>query len=242
LKAVGKFLGNLSNSVPAVRRHNERQNPILSEERVMRELILAMSMSLDGFVAGPEGEAQWVFNGDQEAIAWKVEKLRNVSLHIMGSRVFRDMAAFWPTSTAVFAPPMNQIPKAVFSKQGAAVLKAAATTEGLRDAQAGDPQAGQLQPGAESWAQAYVASGDLAHEVAKLKAKGGKPIIAHGGAAFARSLIAQNLVDEYVLMVYPIALGKGLPIFSDLPAPRPLKLVRSKAFPLGTVAQIYRPL
>lgn len=195
----------------------------------MRELVLGMSVSLDGFVSGPDGEAKWIFSGDQEGIAWKVEMASNASLHIMGSRTFQGMASFWPTATGPFAPPMNQIPKAVFSKQGSAVLKPAPTT-------------GQLQPGAESWADAYVASGDLADEIAKLKAKDGKPIVAHGGAAFARSLIAQNLVDEYVLMVYPIALGKGVPIFSDLPAPRPLKLVRSKAFPLGSVAQIYRPV
>jgi len=200
-----------------------------------------MSVSLDSFVSGPEGEAKWIFSGDQEAIAWKVENAWNAGLHIMGSRTFQGMAAFWPTATGVFAPPMNQIPKAVFSKQGPAILKAATTT--LRDAQAqaGDTQTG-LQPGAESWAEAYVASGDLADEITKLKAQDGKPIIAHGGAAFARSLVAQNLVDEYVLLVYPIALGKGVPIFSDLPAPRPLKLVRSRAFPLGAVAQIYRPL
>jgi dihydrofolate reductase len=207
----------------------------------MRELILGMSVSLDGFVSGPEGEIQWIFSGDQEAIAWKVENARNAGLHIMGSRTFQSMAAFWPTATTVFAPPMNQIPKAVFSKQGPAVLKAAA--QGLRDAQAraGDAQAGQLQPGAESWAEAYVASGDLADEITRLKAQDGKPIVAHGGAAFARSLIAQNLVDEYVLLVYPIVLGKGLAIFSDLPAPRPLELVRSRVFPSGAVAQIYRP-
>lgn len=201
----------------------------------MRQLILGMSVSLDGFVSGPEGEIQWIFSGDQEAKAWKVENARNASLHIMGSRTFHSMAAFFPTATTVFAPPMNQIPKAVFSKQGPAVLKAAA--QGLRDA-----QAGQLQPGAESWAEAYVASGDLADEITRLKAQDGKPIVAHGGAAFARSLIAQNLVDEYVLLVYPIVLGKGLAIFSDLPAPRPLELVRSKAFPGGAVAQIYRPV
>lgn len=194
----------------------------------MRELILKMSMSLDGFVGGPKGEAEWIFSGDQEAIAWKVENVRDASLHIMGSRTFQNMAAFWPTSTMVFAPPMNEIPKAVFSRQGPAVLKAATTT-------------GQLQPGAESWAEAYVAGGDLAEEITRLKAKDGKPIVAHGGAAFARSLIAQNLVDEYVLLVYPVALGKGLPIFSDLPAPRPLRLISSKAFPGGAVAQIYRP-
>lgn len=86
-----------------------------------------------------------------------------------------------------------------------------------------------------------MASGDLVDDIARLKAEDGKPIIALGGVAFARSLIAQNLVDEYVLGVHPIALGKGLPIFSDLPAPRPLKLVSSKAFPLGSMAQVYRP-
>ncbi|HXC55075.1 MAG TPA: dihydrofolate reductase family protein [Rhizomicrobium sp.] len=209
----------------------------------MRELILKMSMSLDGFVGGPEGEIGWVFGADQEAETWTLETVWNASLHIMGSRTFHDMAAYWPTSTMVFAPSMNQIPKAVFSKQGPAVLKAAVTTKGLRDAldRAGDTQIEQLQPGAESWAEAYVAGGDLAREIAKLKAKDGKPIIAHGGASFARSLIAENLVDEYALMVHPIALGKGLPIFSDLPAPRSLKLVCAKAFPGGAVAQIYRP-
>lgn len=207
----------------------------------MRELILGMSISLDGFVSGPDGEAKWIFSGDQEAIAWKVKNMWNASLHIMGSRSFQNMAIFLPTSTTVFAPPMNQIPKAVFSKRGPAVLQAAVTL--LRDAQgrAGDTQTGQLQPGAESWAEAYVASGDLADEITKLKAEDGKPIFAHGGAAFARSLIAQNLVDEYVLLVYPIALGKGVPIFSDLPAPRPLELVSSRTFPLGAAAQIYRP-
>ncbi|TCI07471.1 dihydrofolate reductase [Dyella soli] len=207
----------------------------------MRKLILAMSMSLDTFVSGPDGDVKWIFSGDQEAMAWKVENLWNASLIIMGSRSFQDMAPFWPTSTMVFAPPMNQIPKAVFSRRGPAVLEAA--VKGLRDARAqgGDTPAGPLQPGAESWAEAYVASGDLAEEVTQLKAKDGKPIIALGGASFARSLIAQNLVDEYFLMVHPIALGKGVPIFSDLPAPRPLKLVSSKVFPLGAVAQVYRP-
>jgi len=167
----------------------------------------------------------------------------NASLHIMGSRTFHDMAAYWPTSTGVFAPPMNQIPKAVFSRQGAAILKAANTTAALRDARAdaATGQSAELQPGAESWAEAYVASGDLAEEVAKLKAQDGKPIIAHGGAGFARSLVARGLVDQYDLLVHPVVLGKGLPIFSDLAMPRRLKLMSSKAFPAGSVAQIYRP-
>ena len=209
----------------------------------MRKLILTMSISLDSFVSGLDGDIKWVFTGDQEAVVWKVENLWNAGLLIMGSSSFQSMATFWPTSTMVFAPPMNQIPKAVFSKQGPAILKAAVTAREIKDAQAqaGDTQTGQLQPGAESWAQAYVASGDLADEINRLKAQDGKPIIALGGASFARSLIAQNLVDEYALLVHPIALGKGVPIFSDLPAPRPLKLVSSRTFPLGSVAQIYQP-
>lgn len=209
----------------------------------MRELVLKMSMSLDGFVASADGSADWVFGADPEARAWAVEKVWNASLHIMGSRSFQAMASYWPTSTMEFAPPMNQIPKAVFSRQGPVVLKAVPTTKQLQDAldKAGDTQTTQLQPGAESWAQAYVASGDLAEEIAKLKATDGKPILAHGGATFARSLIAENLVDEYALTVHPIVLGKGLAIFSELLEPRPLKLVSSRSFPGGVMALVYRP-
>ncbi len=207
----------------------------------MRELKLMMSVSLDGFVSGPAGEIDWVFNGDQQAIAWKVETAWNASLHLMGSRTFQGMAGFWPTATSPFAAPMNQIPKAVFSAQGPAVLEAAA--KALTDAQAlvNTTPGGQLQAGADSWAQAYVASGGLADEVATLKAQNGKPIIAHGGAAFARSLIAHKLVDEYVLGIYPILLGRGAPIFCDLPAPMPLSLISSNIFPSGFMAQTYRP-
>ena len=73
-----------------------------------------------------------------------------------------------------------------------------------------------------------------------MKAQEGKPIVAHGGASFARSLVAQGLVDQFALLVHPVALGKGLPVFSELAAPTPLKLISSRAFPGGSVAQIYR--
>jgi dihydrofolate reductase len=210
----------------------------------MRDLILKMSISIDGFVGTPDGGINWIFGNDQEAKAWTVETVWNASLHIMGSRTFHDMAAYWPTSAEVFAPPMNQIPKAVFSKQGPAILTAVNTTAALKDARAnaGIGQSAALQPGAESWAEAYVASGDLAEEIAKLKAQEGKPIVAHGGASFARSLIAQALVDQYHLMVHPVALGQGLAIFSGLAMPRPLRLMSSRSFPGGAVAQIYRPV
>jgi dihydrofolate reductase len=189
----------------------------------MRELILKMSMSLDGFASDLEGTNTWMYGSDPEPVAFGVATIWNASLHIMGSRSFQIMAPFYPTSAIEFAPPMNEIPKAVFSRQGSAVLN------GLEKARAG------------SWAEAYVANGDLKEEIAKLKAQDGKPIIAHGGVSFARSLVANGLVDQFVLTVFPIALGKGLPLFSDLPAPRKLKLVSSRAFPGGAVAQVYRP-
>jgi dihydrofolate reductase len=142
----------------------------------------------------------------------------------------------------VFAPPMNQIPKAVFSRQKSAILRNVNTKAALDEvrAHAGTGRSTEPQPGAASWAQAYVASGDLAEEIAKLKAQEGKPIIAHGGVSFARSLVAQGLVDQFALWVSPVALGKGLPLFCELAAPTPLKLMSSKAFPGGVVAQVYR--
>ncbi len=126
---------------------------------------------------------------------------------------------------------MNQIPKAVFSRQGPAILEAARAVA---------DKPGAWQPGAQSWAQAYVASGDLAAEVARLKAQNGKPMYAYGGASFAKSLIAHGLVDQFDLALIPVVLGQGLPIFTELTQPRRLTVASSKAFPKGTVVQSYR--
>jgi dihydrofolate reductase len=199
----------------------------------MRELILKMFISLDGFVGSLDGNPGALMPPpDPVGKAWNAERAWDTSLHVVGSRTFQMWAGYWPTATDVFAAPMNQIPKAVFSKQGPAILEAGRVAQ---------DKPGALQPGAESWAQAYVASGDLVEEVTKLKAQDGKPMFAHGGATFARSLIAHGLVDQFELAIIPIVLGQGLPIFSGLTQPRRLTLVSSKAFPKGTVVQVYRP-
>ncbi|WP_281069151.1 dihydrofolate reductase family protein [Rhizobium sp. CIAT894] len=130
----------------------------------MRDLILKMSISVDGFVSDLDGRNTWMFGADQEAKAWAVDYIWNASLHIMGSRSFLAMAPFWPTSTMAFAPPMNQIPKAVFSRQGADILGKAKVALDDLGAKAGNGQSAEPQPGAESWAKAYVASGDPAEE------------------------------------------------------------------------------
>jgi dihydrofolate reductase len=199
----------------------------------MRELILKMFMSLDGFVGSLDGNPGALMPpADPVGKAWNAERAWDTSLHVVGSRTFQMWAGYWPTSTDVFSAPMNQIPKAVFSKQGPAILEAARAIQDKH---------GPLQPGAESWAQAYVASGDLVEEVTRLKAQDGKPMFAYGGATFARSLIAHGLVDQFELAIIPIVMGKGLAIFSDLTQPRRLTLISSKAFPKGTIVQVYRP-
>ena len=203
----------------------------------MRELVVKMSMSIDGFVGGSQGELDWIFStGSPDAVAWTVSAISGAGLHLMGSRTFRDMAAFWPTSTQPFAPPMNTIPKALFSRSGLAAVSG--TTQGLADARADAKADATREPqGAESWRNPRVLSGALADEIARLKAEPGAFLLAHGGASFVRSLVETGLVDEYRLLVHPVALGRGLPIFSRR---HDLRLVEALPFAGGAVAHIYR--
>ncbi len=212
----------------------------------MRKLILKMSVSVDGFVAGPKGEIDWIFKSTDEAtIDWIVDTLWQAGVHIMGSRTFHDMAAYWPTSTEKFAAPMNEIPKLVFSRKGAAeTAGTGSTTRALQDATRARADQGadtSLSANSVSWTNVPVASGELAAEIARLKAQAGKDILAHGGARFAESLVRSRLVDEYRLVMHPVALGRGLPLFSDVPKPLHLKLISSTAFGAGAVAQVYQP-
>jgi dihydrofolate reductase len=212
----------------------------------MRKLILKMSMSLDGFVARPNGELDWMFaNSSPEGRAWTVAQISDASLHIMGAKTFRDMVAWWPYSQEVFAEPMNTVPKAVFTRKGAASLAQTSTTQAINDANAALEKDGGKKKAADpavlkGWADAYVATGPIADEIARLKQQNGEPIIAHGGAGFARSLIATGLVDQYALAIFPVVLGKGLPIFTETAKRISLELVSSQAFPKGGIGNIYR--
>ena len=211
----------------------------------MRKLVLKMSMSVDGFVGGPKGEADWVFRSQDEAAArWTVDTLWQAGLHLMGSRTFYDMAAWWPTSTEIFAPVMNEIPKAVVtSRTPEELFRTRETTQAVKDAARANSATQTATPSeqvARSWSQPTVLSGDLATEITRLKQQPGKDIFAHGGAGFARSLVRLGLVDEFRLLVHPVALGSGLAIFSELPAPLNLQLASSTTFSKGCVAHVYR--
>jgi dihydrofolate reductase len=211
----------------------------------MRQLVLKMSVSVDGFVSGPNGEVDWIFGTADGATEWLLETLWRAGLHAMGSRAFHDMAAFWPSSAAPLAAPMNEIPKVVFSRTGLGdTPRARATTTAMVDArraQMGDTGASEPAAVRDSWANPIVATGDLSEAVARLKAAPGKDILAHGGVRFARDLAARGLIDEYRLLVHPVALGAGLALFSGLARPLDLRLVGATTFSGGATAMVYRP-
>jgi dihydrofolate reductase len=213
----------------------------------MRKLMMKMSISVDGFVCGPNGEIDWIFKtADEASTAWTAGLCREAGLHIMGSKTFQDMASYWPTASGPFAAPMNEIPKAFFTKKGFKGIDPGHTTTAVENARSYDAARGILHnaeasAAAVSWGDARVFGGDLAEGIRELKAKPGKPILAHGGAGFMRSLIATGLIDEYHLVIHPVTLGSGLPIFTGLSIPLYLKLVDAKQFPGGVVAHTYHP-
>lgn len=214
---------------------------------IMRRLVLKMSMSLDGFVAGPNGEIDWMIRSrDEGAKAWIADTLWQAGLHAMGSRTYYVMAGYWPTSTDLLAAPMNDIPKVIFTRQRSLDLAAGHSTTAPRDSNrafeaAGGKPAVPASPNAASWAEAQIANGDLATEIERLKQQPGKDIVAHGGAGFAQSIARLGLIDEYRLVVHPAALGVGLPLFAELPKPVDLKLVSTSIFGSGAAAHVYRP-
>jgi dihydrofolate reductase len=175
----------------------------------MRDVVLMMTMSVDGYVRGYSGGE---VPEPDELQQYKLERICKAGTHIMGRVTYEEMASFWPTSTFEYAKPMNEIPKVVFS-----------TT--LEEA---------------NWPDSTIAAGDTAHEIAQLKSQPGGDIIAWGGANFVQSLSRERLIDEYVLVIGPVAFGDGLPMFKDLPEPLALELIESRAFPNGYVVNRYR--
>lgn len=211
----------------------------------MKKLILKMSVTLDGFVGGPKGELDWVFRTESnDALKWEVDTVWNASRHLMGSRTYHDMAAWWPTSKDQCAPAMNEIPKTVFSRRGLGAPDKKLTSRALKSARAANPRQTNAKASVDvlqSWLHPQICTGKLSTEIKRLKQGPGKPLLAHGGAGFARSLIGTGLIDEYHLLIHPVVLGEGLPIFSEVRRPFDLALAESISFKSGAVAQIYRP-
>jgi hypothetical protein len=195
----------------------------------MRRLMLKMSISMDGFCADADsdGPQHWLFDtADDESNAWELSFIKDAGYHAMGHVTYRDMAAFWPVSTDVFAELMNAIPKLIFTRKGLDADDAAITPRAVEEAR--KSPGGKAIPNGEiirSWTHPRVAQGDLGEQIAKLKREDGADIIAYGGASFAQSLIELDVVDDYRFLIHPVILGSGLPVFTRAKEQMHLELI-----------------
>ncbi|WP_168207583.1 dihydrofolate reductase family protein [Microlunatus elymi] len=177
----------------------------------MRPLILRHSLSLDGYSAPPPGVPEDFFveyDNDPEFVTHMAEVLGSAGVHVMGAQAYQDMAGHWPFQDGPEADAMNRIPKVVFSRN----------------------------PIPTPWATTTVCSGDLAPEIAALKAEEGGPILAHGGVRFAQAFVRADLVDVYHLLITPVAHGSGSQLFTEFTT---LRLVEARSFPRGNLALTY---
>jgi dihydrofolate reductase len=176
----------------------------------MRKVVLAMAVSLDGYVATSGGALDWIFpNIDAELQAWIVASMRTTDTQILGRVNYQEQAQFWPTADDELAPLINDAEKVVFSSTLTSV----------------------------EWKNSRLAKADVAHEVDALRQQAGGDILVPGGARFAQHVSRLQLVDEYRLVVHPAVLGEGMPLFTD---PIDLKLLDCVTFATGAIALTYR--
>ncbi len=173
----------------------------------MRKVKLQVQITVNGLVAGPNGEMDWTeFEWDKELKKYVGALTEEVDCIVLGRKLAEGFIPYWTSHPEQEgAQKFINTPKVVFTKS-------LATSE---------------------WNNTILAKGDLVEEINGLKSQSGKDIIAYGGAKFVSALIKNGLVDEYFLFVNPSAIGMGMPIFSDLGSRLDLKLVEAVAFECG---------
>ena len=183
----------------------------------MRKLKLQMQMTVDGFVAGPEGQLDWMtFSVDPQLIAFINELTDTSDTILLGRKMTPGFIEYWERAATKpdspeysFAQKMVGLEKVVFSK-----------TLNHIDGK-----------------NVRVHNGDIVEGVEAIKRKPGKDIVVYGGATFVASLIDHNLIDELNFFVNPVAIAKGRQVFTGR---KPLKLAGSTAYPCGIVVATYR--
>jgi len=184
----------------------------------MRKLKLQMQVTADGFVAGPEGELDWMTWNMDEKLHDFINHLTDTSDTILlGRKMSPGFIKYWEHEIAkpqgsqyAFARKMVELGKIVFSKTLHAI----------------DGQ------------NVRVENRDLKDAVSELKQAPGNDIVVYGGATFVSSLIENALIDQFNLFVNPVAIGKGLRIFHDR---HPFELTASVAYACGIVVNTYEP-
>jgi dihydrofolate reductase len=188
----------------------------------MGKLVVTEFVSLDGIIEDPGGSegtehGGWSFRHPApEGEQFKGDELRSSDVQLLGRVTYDGFAAAWPAmeeATGEFGKKMNAMPKVVVS-----------TT--LTEA---------------AWNNTTIISGNVADEVARLKAQYDGDILVQGSATLVETLNEHGLVDEYHLMVHPVVLGKGKRLFRDSAAGTDLELVESRKAGPNVLLLIYRP-
>jgi dihydrofolate reductase len=190
----------------------------------MRKLIVTEFYSLDGLISDPEDQMDWVTTNFSQDMGKYVEDVfANADTLFLGEVTYKIMAAYWPTADtnpeafqgdAEGAQNMNSICKVVFSKN-------------LKDL---------------TWSNSTLKTEIVPEEIKKMKQEPGKNILVEGSASIVQQLTNFGLVDEYHLLVHPIILGNGKPLFKAIRERHTLKLVSTEAFKNGVVLLRYEPL
>ncbi|MGZ3751509.1 MAG: dihydrofolate reductase family protein [Mucilaginibacter sp.] len=193
----------------------------------MRKLKLQIQITIDGFVAGPNGEFDWAFiagNDDAEAlqqvIGFGAELAAGCDTFLMGRKLAASTFCSYWENVADNQPdnPWHPLATLIANFRKIAFSSTETTLPGRN---------------------LEVENGDLATAVNALKEQPGKDILVYGGADFVSSLISLNLIDEYYLVVNPVAIGAGLPIFKER---KVLELQSSIAFKHGKIVNKYVPV
>lgn len=186
----------------------------------MRKLKLQMQISLDGYVAGPNGEMDWmIMNWDDALNNYVMQISEPIDTILLGRKLAEGFIDTWkgindnPESANKFSQIMNDSHKIVFSRTITS----------------------------HQWANTSVTNNNLVSEVNKLKNQNGGDMIAYGGGNFASQLIQHNLIDEYHLFINPVMLGGGMPIMDKLAERLLLNHVESKGFSYGITLVSYIP-
>jgi dihydrofolate reductase len=174
-----------------------------------------MHVSLDGFVAGPNGEMNWI-HVDEEIFDYAAMRTNEADAALYGRVTYQMMESYWPTAgDKPNASKHDKEHSAWYSKVNKVVVSKS--------------MKGQNLP------KTTIVSDNLETEIKKLKQQEGKEIVIFGSPSAAHSLMQYNLIDNFWLFVNPIVLGRGIPLFKDVKNSFNLKLVSSSAFASGVV-------
>ena len=185
----------------------------------MRNLIFFMHTSLDGFVAGPNGEMNWI-KVDEEMFDFVATMTDQADTALYGRVTYEMMQSYWPTAgEQPNATKHDKEHSAWYNKVSKIVLSKTISEKGLDNT--------------------IVISDQLADNINKIKKQDGKNILIFGSPGASQSLLNQGLIDEFWLFVNPIILGQGMPLFKDITGTTKLKLGESKTFACGVIALHY---